>query len=319
MTRTGLEARGLLSELDAASLERLEGLAGELRVMAELELRGEPLSEEQYERIRFYGGELEHLTMAAADTDAEDPFAPRFMDEEPQVAVIADVATDPDYITDGIPDPAVLEVGVGRVHPLFVVVPIIEQDGTSYLQVAKGGVFSYYEFVWPAQDRLTDEKWREMLATGQAPPLQDWIDSFYTTEAEHSEIGAGILDFQRSVTLGYWAPEYAAGWDDPALRQLQVELEALVSARQYIAHQLVRTQVRSFDLQSDTLAVVTVRETWDDRLYAHQGDYPGYDEPVLSRRGPYELDVTYTLEAAAAGLNWQVVRVVYANQPPAWQ
>jgi hypothetical protein len=72
MTYEGLASRGLLNEQDEDSLRRLETLAAALRVMAEKELRGEPLTEEEHHLIRFYGGELEHLTMAAADREAGD-------------------------------------------------------------------------------------------------------------------------------------------------------------------------------------------------------------------------------------------------------
>lgn len=84
--------------------------------------------------------------MASGDTPDEDPFAQPYMEEEPQAAVIADVATAPDYVRDGVPDPTVLEVAVGRVDGKFMVVPVVAADGTIYLQVAKGGVFAYYEF-----------------------------------------------------------------------------------------------------------------------------------------------------------------------------
>ena len=69
------------------------------------------------------------------------------MDEEPQAAVIADVATDPGA-ADG---PTVLEEAVGRIDEIYVVVPIVERRRHVTLQVAKGGVFSYYEFPWPAE------------------------------------------------------------------------------------------------------------------------------------------------------------------------
>ncbi len=280
MTRTGLEARGLLSDLDRASLERLETLVASMQRMAEKELRGEPLTEEEYELIRYYGGELEHLTMAAADSDTDDPFAPRFMDEEPQAAVVADVATDPDHNADGVTGLAVLEEAVGRINQIFVVVPIVEPDGTTYLQVAKGGTFSYYEFVWPGNDRLTDEKWQAMLDAGEAPAFPAWMDSFYTPEAEYSDLDRAILDFQKALIQGYWEPEYALPLQMDALKPFADEIEGLVADRQYISHQLLRTQIRSFDLQSPDLAVVTVREFWEDTLFSYQGDYPSYDDPA---------------------------------------
>ncbi len=38
--------------------------------------------------------------------------------------------------------------------------------------------------------------------------------------------------------------------------------------------------------------------------------------PPTGRRGPYTLDVTYTLEKS--GDWWRITRIVYANQPPDW-
>ncbi|RJX18148.1 MAG: DUF3160 domain-containing protein [Desulforudis sp.] len=36
----------------------------------------------------------------------------------------------------------------------------------------------HYEFPWPAEDRLTDQKWRVMLAEDQAPPQPGWTKSY---------------------------------------------------------------------------------------------------------------------------------------------
>jgi len=38
---------------------------------------------------------------------------------------------------------------------------------------------------------------------------------------------------------------------------------------------------------------------------------------TIGERGPYTLDVTYTLERQAAG-SWSVTRIVLANARPAW-
>jgi hypothetical protein len=174
MTRAGLSSRGLLDEQDLASLSRLEELSLALQTMAEKELRGQPLTEDEYTRLRGYGDEMRELTMAAADVKGP-PGEWTYTEEEPQAAVIADVATDPVEMI-------VLEEAVGRVDEIYVVVPVVGEDGTTYLQVAKGGVFSYYEFPWPAGDRLTDQKWRAMLNAGQAPLRPEWSRSFLETE-----------------------------------------------------------------------------------------------------------------------------------------
>ena len=311
MTRTGLGDRGLLAAADDDSLQRLEELALNFQAMAEKELLSEPLSQEDYDLIRYYGGELEHLTMAAADPEQGEPGGNTYMDEEPQAAVVADVATDP------LPPTTVLEEAVGRIDEIHVVVPVIDDDGTAYLQVAKGAVFSYYEFPWPAADRLTDEKWRQMLDEGQAPARPTWIDTFFTAEGESSDLTAAVFSFQESLVNAVWnlEPGYLAA-GGPALEQLTAEIDALRAEKQYEGRQLVRSEFRSFDRQADGLAVVTVRETWLDKLYGFQ-DYPGEgDGDPLSERGPYTLEVTYTLEWAE--WQWLVTGIVYANEPPAW-
>jgi len=316
MTREGLEERGLLAEQDSYSLQRLEELARAFQRMAEKELRNEPLTEEEYTTIRFYGGELEHLTMAAADTP--EGGMERYMEEEPQAAVIADVATDPDPEGDGVPNPVVLEEAVGRINEIHVVVPVVDQDGTIYLQVAKGGVFSYYEFPWPADDRLSDEKWRKMLDQGQAPAPPEWISSFFTSEAEYSDLTEAIFRFQKSLSIAVWFLDSNQVWaGDEVLEQVRGEVEPLQAQKRYQGRQLVHSGFRSFDRQSEDRAVVTVREMWQDWLYEFR-EYPGGEEggEPLAQRGPYTLDVTYTLERGEQG--WLVTRMVHANEPPAW-
>lgn len=322
MTRTGLESRGLLSEPDREGLGRLEDLAKACQVIAEKELRGEPLTEEEYERIRYYGGELEKLVILSADIDTsgEGVGNPVEMAEDQQAAVIADVATDPDPSGTGAGGPIVLQVGVGRINEIYVVVPIVDIDGRTVLQVAKGGVFSYYEFHWPADDRLTDEKWRQMLAENKAPAVPEWTSNFMIQEGGYSELAEAIYNFTDNVTYLYWDPVYSLTGLTPVQEYLRSELERLNQAKQYIGHQLVNLGFRSFDLQSPTKAVVTTRETWKDQLFGYTGDFPNYDEDLIAERGPYTLDVTYIVEQKqqAWGLAWEVTQVSFSNQPPEW-
>jgi len=316
MTRQGLDSRGLLSDQDATSLDTLETLARSLQTMAEKELRNEPLTEDEYHTIRFYGGDLETLTMAAADSDVTDPNARRFMEEEPQAAVIADVATNP------APPPTALEEAVGRVNPIYVVVPIAQADGTTYLQVAKGGVFSYYEFPWPIDDRLTDEKWRGMLDDGTAPASPEWTASFLVNEIEFADLSRAVTQYQNSVTQAYWFRDavYLAG-GGPAAALVVADINSLAATQRYMGHQLAGSQFRSFDLQSPTLAVVTARETWQDTLYVLGQYSPEVEDEAAGARGPYVLDATYTLELKDVGQGpvWQVSGVVYAQEPPGFE
>jgi len=165
MTMEGLDERGLLAEGDAEALEIMEQLALKLKVISEKELAGTPLDAEEYELIKSFGGQLEHFWLEAMrDVGVDHPSA---VYENP-AALIADVATDPTGW--------VLEEGTGFISYIFAVVPI---DGE--LRIAKGAVYTYYEFPWPAEDRLTDEKWRGMLEDGTAPEQPDWTKLYRVT------------------------------------------------------------------------------------------------------------------------------------------
>jgi hypothetical protein len=315
MTIDGLDSRGLLAETDRTSLNVLLNLAQSFQVMAEKELAGQPLTQEEYDQIRYYGGSLEQLVMASADTELGEEFARLYMEEEPQAAVIADVATDP----DASGGPAVLEEGIGRISEIHVVVPVIQDDGSMMLQVAKGGVFTYYEFPWPAADRLTDEKWRGMLDSGQAPALPGWTDSFRVEEGEYASLQLAVVSFQTSIPDTFWNAAYSEPDYSGPLAVFKNELEDLRAAQQYEGRQLIRSQFTSFDLQSETKAVVTMRETWEDKRY--NGEYPDEGVPEAAHRGPYTITTRYTLEYVVEGdqATWKVTSFDYIEPPPAWE
>lgn len=170
MTREGLDSRQLISDRDKESLERMETLALALKDISEKELTDTPRTEEEYDLIRSYGGQLEHFWLEALRDENSD--LPPKAWENP-AALIADVATAP-------PD-LVLEEGTGYISEIYVVVPI---DGS--LRIARGGVYTYYEFSWPASDRLTDEKWRQMLQDQQAPEAPAWTRVFTAEGPCHS-------------------------------------------------------------------------------------------------------------------------------------
>jgi len=167
MTNEGLEMRGFLTANMKESLSKMEQLAMSLKTISEKELDNEKLTDEEYELIRSYGGQLEHFWLEVNKDEPqfkESTNQRDYLDENP-AAIVADVATDPNG--------QVLEEGTGKISEIYVVVPV---DGK--LRIAKGGVYSYYEFTWPMSDRLTDKKWREMLNSGQAPQLPEWTEAF---------------------------------------------------------------------------------------------------------------------------------------------
>jgi hypothetical protein len=151
-----------------------------------------------------------------------------------------------------------------------------------------------------------------MLDAGEAPERPVWIESFYTTEGEFSDLTESVSRFQRLLTDAYWNATADMLAEGSVREQVEAQFAPLREAGQFAGHQLVSSTFRSFDRQSDELAVVTVRERWQDELY----DGANVDFTPLATRGPYELDVTYTLEQGADG--WVVTNMVHESEPPEW-
>ena len=156
--QTGLSDRGLLGDEMAWKLEWMEELLLALKTISEKELRGEGLTDEEYATIRFIGDTLESLTTFSEEVEGQIASA-----ADERMALIADVHTDPNT-------GQVLEEGVGDAFPIYVVVLV---EGRQV--VTLGSVFSYYEFKWPMDDRLTDEAWQEMAPLPDRPA---WTGSF---------------------------------------------------------------------------------------------------------------------------------------------
>lgn len=161
--RENLDERGLISENMSNGMQSFEELLGFLRDCSIKELTGLPLTEEEKESLRSYGGTLEYLALATQ----EESYSAWYIltPDERDMAVIADVHYTPQRV---------LEEAVGRACEIYVVVPI---EGKLWL--TRGAVFDYYEFT--NEKRLTDQEWREMLNTGNAPDRPEWTGSFLDT------------------------------------------------------------------------------------------------------------------------------------------
>ncbi len=159
-TREGLSDRGLMLNEFNSKFRQLEDLLLSLKEISELELTNQPLNSEQYGIIINIGKTLETIT-----TFPPDIASGLESDEDEQMAVIADVHTDPN-------SEMVLEEGVGYPMNLFAVVPI-----NGELRITQGAMFSYYEFTWAMSNRLADGEWQKMLST-DPPDLPIWTGSF---------------------------------------------------------------------------------------------------------------------------------------------
>ncbi len=171
-TAQGLRSYGMLSRTDEDNLSLLAQIADRLLTISVKELQNEDLSEDEYEFIRCYGGNLEHFWMEAAKEQVSSEWISAL---EYPAAIITDIATDPNG--------QVLEAATGNPSSIYVVVNV---DGR--LKLAHGAVYTFYQFPWPMNDRLTDTKWRQMMGwqpdengdySSERPVGQpDWVNSY---------------------------------------------------------------------------------------------------------------------------------------------
>lgn len=148
-TAEGLKKYGMLSDAEEENLSRLSQIADQLLTISKKELLDEVPTEEEFEFIRSYGGNIEHFWYETVKDQADgDP--DQIFSEEYPAAIVVDIATDPNG--------TVLEAATGR--PSFMDV-IVKVDGK--LKIARGSVYTFYQFDWPMNDRLTDAKWQTMM------------------------------------------------------------------------------------------------------------------------------------------------------------
>lgn len=158
MMRLGLTQLNVSSKTANQRLERLSEVVQRLARLSREELANKELAQEDYDFIKGFGDSLNYtLKPEYGELDARTL----------RTDIIADVHSDGN-------SQECLEVGTGSLR--LMAVAYYNPDGQ--LIVGMGPVFSFYEFRHPMSDRLTDEKWQEMLATGKAPADPQWIKSF---------------------------------------------------------------------------------------------------------------------------------------------
>ncbi|NQT83786.1 DUF3160 domain-containing protein [bacterium] len=197
MTRTGLSDMNVLDATQEERLRGLEEILGRLTDISIAEVEGRELSMEDCNYIRHFGGVLKPLVQGLSDEKARG------------TTLIADVHTDLNTYQ-------VLEEAVGYVKYIVAAYKIPQGK----IVLGAGPVFSYYEFKWPMSDRLTDEKWTEMLENGEQPPPPDWVRSFMHpvtfSPATDDDIDRDLLSdsWERSIWGGIEAVNDADGDDD---------------------------------------------------------------------------------------------------------
>lgn len=174
LTDKNLKDFGLSTSNNQSKIKGLKSLAQWLMDISRKELRGEKLTVEEYDAIRYIGGRVESLTLDVMDSDVDEWY--QLTGPDKFMAIVADV-----YSYQGNNKKVALEEGVGYGNEIYVVVEI---EGRLYL--TRGGVFSYHEFEQPIDQRLTDEEWQKMLGEGRAPATPGWMKDI-TVKVESPE------------------------------------------------------------------------------------------------------------------------------------
>jgi hypothetical protein len=152
----------ILREIPGTDLGRLQEfrrLVSDLHTVAEKQLAGKPLTISETVLLQQYAPRIAGLSYFTGHSWHVDG-------NLPWMSLIADVHTEH---ASG----KCLEEGIGGAMPIFVAVP---HGGKLYLMV--GGVYSYYEFLQPISQRLTDEGWKQRWEQGNLPPMPAWTGSF---------------------------------------------------------------------------------------------------------------------------------------------
>ncbi len=158
MTRSGLEHYQVLDDPGRERLTALEEIIENLLRISRTELRGEPISREDADYIKWIGSRIKRCIEGIDE-------------EEHKTTIVADVLTD---TNSGL----CVEEGVGYVKTMLAAYKL--PDGR--IAIGMGPVLSTYEFKHPISDRLTDEKWREEILPVKPPAAPEWVRSFYKGE-----------------------------------------------------------------------------------------------------------------------------------------
>lgn len=151
----------LFRDVGLTELRRLEEFGFLVEKLAEIvrkELASESMTEDECYLLADFGFTLKRLHGMEGGVPGNS--SPSWM------SLVMDVYTDTN-------SEKCLEVATGGAMPIYV---ILEHGGKPHLLI--GSVYSYYEFLQPISERLTDEKWRGQWDEGRVPELPAWSGSF---------------------------------------------------------------------------------------------------------------------------------------------
>lgn len=176
MMLDGLTARGLIVEDITDRLVSLHNLLRQLQTISEKQLSAIPLDAAEWYLLERIGRELAYIEGISGQGG--------------RAALVADVHTD---TVSGL----VLHEATGNPMVVFVAVPT--EEGEVFL--ARGAMYSHYEFTLPMSERLTDEDWWAMLESDEAPQMAEWMGSF-VLELGHSAMQPSSEHVLNLVEIG---------------------------------------------------------------------------------------------------------------------
>ncbi|MBN1871185.1 MAG: DUF3160 domain-containing protein [Candidatus Omnitrophica bacterium] len=154
MTMNGLDAMEVLDDTSRNRMTSLVGILERLLELSEKELANEELTDDDYDFIEDFATHLQSVVL-------------NVFEDGTTTVLVADVHTDSN-------SNQVLEEGVGYIKILTACYRV--PDGR--ILIGAGPTLSYYEFKQPMSNRLTDEAWKEILDSDNAPKPLEWNRSF---------------------------------------------------------------------------------------------------------------------------------------------
>ncbi len=153
----------------SSELKRIEHIGRKLKKAAQKQINGKTLAKETHNELRMIGGKIEHILLDLLGTD-------HLPDREKSMALIADV-----YQYNGVN----LNVATGHADDIYTLVPI-----NGELRIARGAVFSYYEFRDPKI--FNDQEWQKLVKDSKTPDRPDWIAPY----VQKTAVPEGITQYR---------------------------------------------------------------------------------------------------------------------------
>ncbi len=168
-TRALLDRYHVLTPKIETANDRLREEAEFLLDMSRKELRGELLSEQEYDQLQYIGAMFENMSLDLLRDDEHELWGwESVQGPDRKVALVADVYT---ANAENNPNKSILFEAIGDADEIYVVVEI---GGMLYL--TRGAVFSYREFQRSIDDqRLNDEEWQQYLEEHPRSGVPDWM------------------------------------------------------------------------------------------------------------------------------------------------